>query len=177
MLKIWLNNSWKAQCGVGAFLLATLVNVAAMAESLPHPAGEVILEVRGNIENTNVDGEAHFDREMLEALDRSTLVTTTIWTEGRVTFEGVSAERLFDTVGATGSEVVAQALNDYSSIIPIDEFSEYSVLLALTMDGEPMTRRDKGPIWIVYPWDEFPDLINSDKVAHSVWQLRSLTVR
>ena len=177
MFETWRSLSSNIRCGVGGFLLATLFHFAAMAEALPPPAGEVILVVRGDIANSNVDGEAHFDRDMLEALGLGTMATTTMWTDGRVTFEGVPAQRLLEAVGASGTEVVAEALNEYSSTIPMGDFSEYSVLLAMTMDGEPMTRRDKGPIWIVYPWDDFPELNNSDKHINSVWQLQSLTVR
>ena len=80
-------------------------------------------------------------------------------------------------VGASGDEVYAMALNDYDRTIPIADFQSYDVLLALRMNGRPMRLRDKGPIWIVYPWSEHPELDDFRTREKSVWQLNSLDVR
>ena len=36
--------------------------------------------------------------------------------------------------------------------------------------------RDRGPMWIIYPWSEHPEI--SDEIHHgrSIWQLESLVV-
>jgi hypothetical protein len=62
-----------------------------------------------------------------------------------------------EAVGAAGTEVGAFALNEYQQTIPISDFASYDVLLAFRMNGRPMRLRDKGPIWIVYPWSDHPD--------------------
>ena len=66
-------------------------------------------------------------------------------------FEGVSLDKLMKAVGANGERVVAVALNDYSSEIPIEDFAKYKTILALKRDGEYMPVRDKGPLFVVYP--------------------------
>ena len=68
-------------------------------------------------------------------------------------FEGVSLDKLMKAVGAKGERVVAVALNDYSSEIPIEDFAKYKTILALKRDGEYMPVRDKGPLFVVYPYD------------------------
>jgi len=80
-------------------------------------------------------------------------------------------------VGASGKAVRAEALNDYSSVIPLEEFRNHDVILAFAMDGKELTRRDKGPLWIIYPWDDNPDLKSPDRASYAVWQLRRLTVQ
>jgi hypothetical protein len=73
--------------------------------------------------------------------------------------------------------VVATALNDYVASIPLREPYDYPVLLALKMNGEYLELRDKGPIWIVYPRDQFSELRNSMVDKKWVWQLSELEVR
>jgi hypothetical protein len=51
------------------------------------------------------------------------------------------------------------------------------VLLAVRMNGQLMRTRDKGPIWIVYPWSGHPELDDFLTREKSVWQLNALHVR
>ena len=74
-----------------------------------------------------------------------------------------------------GATVRAVALNDYESIIPLADFERYQVLLATRIDGEQLRVRDKGPIWIVYPWSDHPELDDETTRRKSVWQLRPCT--
>ena len=149
---------------------------AAWAQALPQPAGEVILTVAGDIENRNSPQGAVFDRAMLEALGLERLRTSSPWTDGVPEFEGVPARAVMQAVGARGERVVASALNDYQVDIPLQDFVDYPVLFALRMDGQELTVRDRGPIWIVYPRDDYPELRNERVNARWVWQLSGLTV-
>jgi hypothetical protein len=128
------------------------------AENLPPPYDEVILTITGALANTNAPGRIEFDLRSLERLGLSKLTTWTPWTDGEVEFEGILARQLMEAVGARGAEVEARALNDYKEVIPIEDFHRYDVLLATRMNGRLMRLRDKGPIWIVYPWSGHPEL-------------------
>ena len=111
--------------------LAVLVLASASdAAALPAPKGKVILTVSGAIENTNADGVAEFDRDMLESLGLSGVQMETQWTLGRPVFEGVLASALLDAVGARGDTARAVALNDYVVEIPLDDLRRYPVMLA-----------------------------------------------
>ena len=137
----------------------------------------VILSVTGAISGHGGSGRIDFDLKDLEQLGLTKLTTWTPWTEGEVEFEGVWARRLMEAVGAQGTEVEARALNDYVEVIPIDDFHRYDVLLAVRMNGQLMRTRDKGPIWIVYPWSGNPELDDFLTREKSVWQLNALHVR
>ncbi len=166
----------------GRFLAALLL-VAALAaptlanEPLPEPAGRVILTISGAIDHTNADGTARFDRAMLERIGVTRVATSTSWTDGISAFEGVLARDLLRAVGATGDVVSAQALNDYAIEIPTSDFESYDVLFAFRMDGVDLTRRDKGPLWIVYPRDEHSELRNQKADAKWIWQLVKLDIK
>lgn len=134
---------------------------------LQPPTGRVLLTISGEIENTNVGDTAKFDRDMLLKLGTHTLRTTTFWTDGVREFEGVLASDIVKAVGARGTTITATALNDYVVEIPISDFEKYGVIFALKMDGKTLTPRDKGPIWPIYPRDDFPELQN--RAADKKW--------
>jgi hypothetical protein len=160
------------------FLLATAIGAPVLAgEPLPQPSGRVILTISGAIENTNGDGDARFDRAMLERLGVTKVDTSTSWTDGVTRFEGVLARDLLKAVGASGDQVSARALNDYAIEIPFSDFESYDVLFAFRMDDVDLTPRDKGPLWIVYPRDGHPELRNQKVDAKWIWQLVKLDVQ
>jgi len=153
------------------------VVLALAQEVLPAPNDPVILAVSGKITRTNAADHARFDRAMLEALGTTEVSTSTPWTDGVQKFRGVLARDLLDLTGAEGKTVRAIALNDYVIDIPVADFRDYPVLLALEMNGTRLEVRDKGPIWIVYPLDHYEDLQGRKTERKMVWQLKELQVR
>jgi hypothetical protein len=45
------------------------------------------------------------------------------------------------------------ALDDYQAKIPFSDATDYDVILAHQMDGKTLTPKDKGPLFVVYPYD------------------------
>ena len=162
-----------AACGL---LLLGLVPSESRA-ALPAPSGPVLLSVTGKIAETNGEGRAEFDRTMLEALGMVRLRTWTPWTDAVAEFEGVPAGRVLEAVGAAGTVVMALARNDYSVEIPVELLREYPVILAMSMNGERLSLRNKGPLWIVMPWSDYPEFDSEASRYWSVWQLRLIDVR
>nr|WP_306264295.1 molybdopterin-dependent oxidoreductase [Pararhizobium sp. IMCC3301] len=148
----------------------------ANAESLPSPQGKTILTISGNIQNTNSQDRAEFDRDMLEALKQVVVATKTPWDDGVVTFEGVAMDELMQLVGADGMNVQAIALNDYTTQIPMSDFSKHKVILAIKKNGEYMPVRDKGPLFIIYPYDSKAELQSQVYYGRSAWQLSTIVV-
>jgi hypothetical protein len=149
----------------------------AGAASLPEPTDKPILTVTGKIKVTNKDGTAQFDRAMIEALGQTSFSTGTPWYKEPVKFEGVLLAKLMDAVGATGDRIVSVALNDYSAEMPMEDIRKFGVILALKRDGEYMTVRDKGPLFIVYPFDSDPELKVQKYYSRSVWQVARIEVK
>src|SRR5207248_10470036 len=73
---------------LGAFAL--LAATCSGAAPLGQPTDKPILAVSGKISDTNKDGNAIFDRAMLESLGVTSFVTSTPWYKEPVKFEGVS---------------------------------------------------------------------------------------
>jgi hypothetical protein len=151
--------------------------LAIAAAGLGQPAEKPILTVMGKISNTNKDGAAQFDRAMLEQIGMVSFTTSTPWYKEPVAFEGVPLAKVMQAVGAKGERLVAVALNDYSAELPMDDIAKYNVILALKRNGEYMPVRDKGPLFIVYPFDSNPDLKNQKFYSRSVWQVARIEVK
>lgn len=154
----------------------SLVALDAGAEPLPEPTGDVLLTVSGAIARGDAEGVARLDRAMLEALPVAEFTTATVWTEGAHSFTGVPLADLLEHVGAEGALLRASAINDYTVEIPVDDAVSGGPIVAYRMDGEEMSVRDKGPLWIVYPYDSSADYRNEIIYARSIWQLDRIEV-
>ena len=161
---------------IPALLLCLSGIGSVLAEDLPQPMGPVLLTVTGTIANTNAEGEARFDLEMLDALPQRVTESETPWYNGVQSFSGVKIEALLDAVGADGDTVTVTALNDYSAQIPVADFRDYEVIFATRINGETLSVRDKGPLFVIYPFDENPDLYNEVYFGRSVWQVTAMSV-
>jgi hypothetical protein len=164
--------------GLAAAALILGLPASALAKPLQKPAGgEIILSIGGAIANDNGDGMAFFDLTLLKTLPSRTLVTTTPWTKQAHSFTGVPLDALMAAVGAQGKTVTAYALNDYSVDIPIADGAELGALVVYLFDGEPMLASDRGPLWILYPFDEKPETQSETYYQRAVWNLYAMTVR
>ena len=152
------------------FLLISAVS----AQEIGPPQGEVVLTVTGSIARTNDGDNAIFDMGGLKALPSRTIETSTPWTEGTHVYVGVSAKALAELVGAGGTTVLATALNDYQIEIPLEDFTADRFIIAYQSDGEPMSIRDKGPLWIMYRFDD-ETYANDTYYSRSIWQLKELS--
>ncbi len=158
--------------------IAGVAQVAmSQAGSLAAPTEKPILTISGKIGTTNKEGTAQFDRPMLEALGMDTIETTTPWYTGPVKFEGISLSKLLKQVDAAGERISIVALNDYSSEIPMEDVTRYNVILAVKRNGEYMPVRDKGPLFIIYPFDSNPELKSQTYYSRSVWQVAKIVVK
>ena len=149
----------------------------AHSASLPIAPANAILVVSGKIKNVNQGAQASLDRQMIEAIGMETIVTKTPWYKDAERFEGVRLSRLMDYLGAFGDRVLISALNDYTSEVPLSDFSQYGTLLALKRNGAYLPISDKGPLFVIYPFDENPELRQDKFYMRSVWQISTMEVR
>lgn len=164
------------------FVLAAIIGFLSLAgvadvQAMPAPKDRPILTVSGNITVKNQGDTAVFDRAMLEAVGTISYETSTPWYPERVKFEGVPLAKLMQYLGAKGDHIVVTALNDYSSDIPFTDIMKYNVILATKQNGQYMSVRDKGPVFIVYPFDSDPELKHQTYYGRSVWQVSKITVK
>lgn len=152
---------------------------ASSPDLLEQPEGPVLLVISGLITKTNQPNEAHIDLAMLQKLPAYRLTTHTLVTDGVLHFDGVLVRDLLDWVGVSDSASVmmASALNDYAVNIPLKDFYDYDVLLATHMEGEQLSAMNKGPLWIVYPRDQWRKLQDIRYDYRWVWQLNKIQIK
>lgn len=117
------------------------------------------------------DGTQTYDQTALQAFGPVSFATSTIWTEGQPTFTGVPLQTILTDAGIDQGAVSAVAINDYAVQIPVDEVTADYPIVAFQQDGQAMSVRDKGPLWVIYPYDSDPALQSEVTYARSIWQL------
>lgn len=161
-----------------ALLLSVFSSIAAAdGTKLPAPRGVPILAITGAIAKTNQEGSALLDAAMFAALPRQRLVTATPWYDTPRTFEGPLLRDLLAAVGARGRTLRIEALNEYAALVPASDAAEFDVIVADRIDGEPIPVRERGPLFMIYPFDQVSSLNTEQYYQRSVWQIRSIEVQ
>lgn len=160
------------------FLYSSVIWSAMVSTSsaLDTPTGPVILTISGDIGETNQGDKAAFDQAMFDELGTHTTVTSTPWHDETITFSGPLARSVLEAVDSQGDNVIAIALNDYEAEIPVADFYTYDVILATHANGEPMSVREHGPIFVIYPFDSDAGLHQEAIYSRSAWQVNRLLV-
>jgi hypothetical protein len=155
---------------------ATACARPAHGQALSAPAGNPVLTLRGKLQRTNQADSAVFDMAMLQGVSQHSFTTKTPWFKQPRKFTGPLLRDLLALVGAHGSTLRVAALNDYRIDVPIDDARRFDVMLARLIDDQPITVREKGPLFMIYPFDSDPTLRNAVYYSRSVWQLKTIDV-
>jgi hypothetical protein len=160
---------------VSALLGALTLSSAALA--LDAPKERPILVISGKITTKNAGEVARFDMKMIEALPQHSFTTSTPWFDRPVKFTGPLLADVLAAVKASGSNVSAVAINDYRITIPAADASKFKVIVARLIDDKPIPVREKGPLFVIYPFDSDARLRTSIYYERSIWQLKALDIR
>ncbi|KAF0676786.1 molybdopterin-dependent oxidoreductase [Profundibacterium mesophilum] len=148
--------------------------LAALAT--PGAAQEPVLTVDGLLDEKLNETELSFDMAALAAMPVTQFTTETIWTEGPQTFTGVPLHEFREMAAEDAETFRATALNNYAITIPFSDAVEDGPIIAYALNGAPMSRRGKGPLWIVYPYDDNPAYKSETIYSRSIWQLERVTL-
>ena len=161
-------------------LCFALIVVGALASAqtvTAKPKGKVILTLTGAISKTNVPGAFALDAAMIDQLPVRDIKTASPWFKNAATFSGPLLSDVLDLVGAKGTQLQVTALNDYKVQVPAEDGVKYGAILARKIDGKTMSVRDKGPLFLIYPFDSRPELRNDIYYGRSIWQISTIDVR
>lgn len=154
--------------------LAAVTMLLAIAVLQPLSADDpIVLTIAG----ADAPAPLRLSLDDLRAMGRTEITTTTPWTEGAQQFAGVTGAQLVKAIKASGTSAMTIAVNDYQVVIPFDVLAAESTLIAYERNGAPMTVRDKGPLWIVFPFDSDSIFMTETYKSYSIWSLISVEFR
>jgi len=148
---------------------------AIMVLALPRLA--VAQGVALTVINSVNGSEVTLSDEELMAVPHATINTENEFVDGMTAFTGPLGRDVLALVGEGGSTVVLTAVNDYAVEVPIEDFINYEVVFAISADGERFSRRNKGPVWVVYPMSDFAELQDPVYNARLIWQLVKVEIK
>lgn len=151
---------------IGVF--ATSLNAKDL---LPTSTENPVLTIKANGQTYELDADD------LRTLPSKSFTTTTIWTDGPQAFLGIPTDELLKLLGATDGVLRLTAANGYVIDVPIEHYGQTTSIIAYERNGNPMTLRDKGPLWLVYPFDSDPAYKSEIIYANSIWQLERIEVK
>ena len=160
-----------------ALALSTLLLFSGLSLALDKPSGPALLRISGLVTQPNMQQQAVFDMAMLQALPQYSFTTQTPWYAEPVKFTGPLLRDVLAAAGAKGEGITAIALNDYRTEIPFSDALKYDLIVATLMNDQPMPVREKGPLFLVYPFDSKAELQAATFYNRSAWQLRALQIK
>lgn len=168
---------------LGCAASAVISRIGFAAPPNNKPKGPILLTVDGKISWSNATDakgarQALFDGDMLDAFPQVTVETDTWWDTEIHRYRGPLLRDVLSACGADLSQgsFRAQAINDFASNIPMEDITRWPVLLARFMDDQPLPRRTKGPLWIMYPRRGDSALERASIRNRWVWQLNRITL-
>lgn len=128
------------------------------------------------VHDARSDRSVTFTDADLMALPQVSFETETIWTEGEVAFSGPSLKSVLEHAEMVFRNVELYAINDYNVVLQAEKIEDGVPIIANRINGEPFSVRDKGPLWIVFPYDDNSKYNTEEYFSLSVWQLNRLSV-
>ena len=81
------------------------------------------------------------------------------------------------TVGGKGAKLRVLALDAYVGEIPWSDLAQFQPILATTQDGVRLTRKNNGPLFVIYPRDKHSVALNTPAAQmRYVWQVCRIDV-
>jgi hypothetical protein len=149
--------------------LAAMMSFATLASA----TAEVLLVV--DVKGDGAELRSFTDADLL-ALPQTEFTTTTIWTTDPITFSGPTLATVLEAAGAADGAVSMVAVNDYKVEMPRSFATADAPIIANRINGEPFSIRNKGPLWVVFPFDSSTTYQTEEIYSYSIWQLTRIAI-
>lgn len=111
----------------------------------------------------------------LEALGMYRVQTATFWPADDGVYEGPLLRDVLRAASLDGVKAIrVTGLDGFSQRVPREDWQRWPLMLATRRDGEPMSRRSKGPFRIIYPRDMHADLKDPSYRLRWVWLIERI---
>ncbi|MBA5763783.1 hypothetical protein H2O73_15570 [Vibrio sp. 404] len=109
---------------------------------------------------------------LLEEFPTTTFKTQLPWFPDQRSFTGIPVTKLLEQYGDGDTFAVTfLALNDYAATSTVEDIRNFSPIIAVKMNGKPIQVRHKGPYWLIFNLNKYPDIDNINYHSQMVWQI------
>ena len=149
--------------------LSCLATAGQAAESTKCDTSH-FLEVTGKAVSKPANHAYNFTEAAFLDLPQVVVTTTTEWAP-KSKYAGPELKTVLHSVGADGklNSIRVFATDNYEVDIPVSDLETYHPILAYSQNGKPLTVETLGPILLVYPRDQYPELMKITGQAKYVW--------
>lgn len=148
-----------------SFLSTCMLSTMAFVFTTSAEASETLLTIQSG------DGRIEMTDEALLELPQVSFSTTSIWTEGVNTYSGPSLKTVLAQAGINGGTIELTAVNDYTVVVDYNTLDDDAPIIANRINDQAFSRREKGPLWVVYPYDSDDSYKTEQIYSNSIWQL------
>lgn len=145
------------------------------AHSAPEPAaGRTVLTIAVK---DQPQLQRHYSLRDLEALPQTERRSTLPEETQVYGWQGVRLSTLLASFGrADVQRLRVEALNDYSALIPLSDLDDFDPILAYRRDGQAIGIAERGPLFVIYPMVDHPELRTQVYFNRTVWQVSRITL-
>lgn len=120
-------------------------------------------------------GMTKYSHSQVEAIGLKKLETSTYWPDDNGEYDGVLLRDLLKDAGIeTSPRIKVTALDDYTTIIPREDWQKWDVLVATRHEKKAMSIRRKGPLRMIYPKDLGGEVAASDMRIRWIWAIKTI---
>jgi hypothetical protein len=127
------------------------------------------------VSGTGIAKPGSIDATRLAGFPAVEIATKTPWT-GPARFSGPRLTDVLASLGASGSKVTLIAVDDYKVELQLADIQHYQPIIAVSMNGQPLPLRGRGPFWLMFPFDEHPEIQNDTWYFRAIWQIDRIRV-
>lgn len=116
-------------------------------------------------------------QDLIEKLPITSFSSVSPWNSEKVVFSGIKVgdmAALF--LPKKPTSLYFKALNEFTSSISFSETTDYSPIIAYSMNHEPISVRKRGPFMLVYNLDAYPFLDQPEFHDKMIWQISEVSI-
>lgn len=156
------------------FMLFSAFALSGLSITRDAYSGQTILKLNGPV--SGADRSFMLDLAAIDTMPKTSFVTSTPWHKGVTEFSGVTLRDCLAVLKLSGTKLQLIALNDYVVEASLSELEAADALLATRQNGDIMPVSDKGPIFLIFPFDSRPELQHQSYYSRAVWQLAEINI-
>lgn len=136
-------------------------------------ADQVILKVEQVFDKKREKIIGSYTLNDLSKFNQSLIITKTTWTP-KSKFSGPRLYDLLVSLNGYGKNIKIETLDDYKTNLSWNDIKKYQPILATHMNGNKLSIDSYGPLWVIFPVDNYPEFKTLYSDSKLAWQVKKV---